>query len=90
MPLATDKYSRNVFQFMKLEESMAGEDSKPAGTCSNWQEHILQSEKKSDEILEFKRSGIGIIVEFRGIPSGFPNQAVYHSATSAVDKHKMS
>jgi hypothetical protein len=24
---------RNVFQFMKLEESMAGEDSKPAGTC---------------------------------------------------------
>jgi hypothetical protein len=33
MPLATDKCSRNVFQFMKLEESMAGEDSEPAGTC---------------------------------------------------------
>jgi hypothetical protein len=26
------------------------------------------------KILEFKRSGIGIIVEFHGIPSGFPNQ----------------
>jgi hypothetical protein len=24
----------NVFQFMKLEESMAGEDSKPEETCS--------------------------------------------------------
>jgi hypothetical protein len=24
---------------------------------------------------EFKRSGIGLIVEFRGIPNGFPNQA---------------
>ncbi len=26
------------------------------------------------KILEFKRSGIGIITEFRGISSGFPNQ----------------
>jgi hypothetical protein len=26
------------------------------------------------KILEFKRFGIGIIVEFRGIPNGFPNQ----------------
>jgi hypothetical protein len=26
------------------------------------------------KILEFKRSGIGIIAEFRGIPNGFPNQ----------------
>jgi hypothetical protein len=34
MPLATDKYSGNVFRFMKLEESMAGEDSEPAGRCS--------------------------------------------------------
>ncbi len=33
MPLATNKYSRNIFQCMKLEESMAGEDSEPAGTC---------------------------------------------------------
>jgi hypothetical protein len=28
------------------------------------------------KIPEFKRSGIGIIVEFRGIPSGFPNQVL--------------
>jgi hypothetical protein len=26
------------------------------------------------KILEFKRSKIGIITEFRGIPNGFPNQ----------------
>jgi hypothetical protein len=34
MPLATDIYSGNVFQIMKLEESMAGEDSEPAEPCS--------------------------------------------------------
>jgi hypothetical protein len=34
MPLATDMYSRNVFQFMKFEESMAGEDFELGGTCS--------------------------------------------------------
>jgi hypothetical protein len=53
MPLATDIYSGNVFQFMKLEESMAGEDSEPVQEkilnqrerVPNWQEHILQSEK---------------------------------------------
>jgi hypothetical protein len=28
------------------------------------------------KILEFKRSGIKIIVEFCGIPNGFPNQGV--------------
>jgi hypothetical protein len=27
------------------------------------------------KIPEFKRSGIGLIAEFRGIPNGFPNQA---------------
>jgi hypothetical protein len=27
------------------------------------------------KIPEFKRSGIGIIAEFRGIPNRFPNQA---------------
>jgi hypothetical protein len=26
------------------------------------------------KILEFKRSGIGSIAKFRGIPNGFPNQ----------------
>jgi hypothetical protein len=33
MPLTTDKYSGNIFQFMKLEESMTGEDSEPVGMC---------------------------------------------------------
>jgi hypothetical protein len=28
------------------------------------------------KILEFKRSGIGLIAEFRGIPNRFPNQAL--------------
>jgi hypothetical protein len=31
--------------------------------------------KISMKILEFKRSGIGIIAELHGILSGFPNQA---------------
>ncbi len=34
MPLATDIYSGNFFQFMKSEELMVGEDSKPEETCS--------------------------------------------------------
>jgi hypothetical protein len=34
MPLTTDIYSGNVFQFMKLEELMAGEDSEPKESCS--------------------------------------------------------
>ncbi len=28
------------------------------------------------KITEFKRSGIGLIAEFHGIPNGFPNQAI--------------
>jgi hypothetical protein len=36
MPVATisKKEGGNVFQFIKLEELMVGEDSEPAGTCS--------------------------------------------------------
>jgi hypothetical protein len=34
-----------------------------------------QKNKIPMKILEFKRTGIGIIAEFRSIPSGFPNQA---------------
>ncbi len=65
-----------VFRFMKSEESMAGEDSEPEETCSELAEHILRSEKKNSmKIPEFKRSGIGLIAEFCGIPNGFPNQA---------------
>jgi hypothetical protein len=28
------------------------------------------------KILEFKRSGIGYMAEFRGIPNGYPNQVL--------------
>jgi hypothetical protein len=31
--MAGQKKGGKVFWFMKLEESMAGEDSEPAGTC---------------------------------------------------------
>jgi hypothetical protein len=34
IPTSTQKKGRNVFWFMKLEELVAGEDSKLAGTCS--------------------------------------------------------
>jgi hypothetical protein len=66
----------NVFRFMKLEESMVGEDSKPAVTCSNFGGNTLYDWKNKIlmKILDFKRSGIGIIPKFCGIPSGFPNQ----------------
>ncbi len=33
-----------------------------------------QKNKIPMKIPEFKRSGIGLIVEFRGIPNEFPNQ----------------
>ncbi len=33
-----------------------------------------QKNKIPVKILEFNRSGIGLIAEFRGIPNGFPNQ----------------
>ena len=35
-----------------------------------------QKHKIPMKIPDFKRSGIGIMAEFRGIPSGFPNQDV--------------
>ncbi len=34
-----------------------------------------QKNKIPMKVPEFKRSGIGLIVEFSGIPNGFPNQA---------------
>jgi hypothetical protein len=36
------------------------------------------------KIPEFKRSGIGIIAEFHGIPSGFPNQVFKELKSSDV------
>ncbi len=55
---------------------MAGEDSKPAGMCYKLTgtNFTIGKMKFRCKILELKRSRIGIIVEFRGIPSGFPNQ----------------
>jgi hypothetical protein len=35
----------NIFRFMKSEELMAGEDSKPKKRVQNWREHILRSGK---------------------------------------------
>jgi hypothetical protein len=37
-------------------------------TFYNWKNKIVV------KILKFKRSGIGLIAEFRGILNGFPNQ----------------
>jgi hypothetical protein len=61
---------------MKLEELMAGEDSEPAvmlriGRNTFYDQKIEIPMK----IPEFKRSGIGIVMEFSGIPSKFPTQA---------------
>jgi hypothetical protein len=54
---------------------MVGEGSKLAGTCSELAgTHFKVQKKIPMKIPEFKRSGIRIIVEFHGIPSGFPNQ----------------
>jgi hypothetical protein len=77
MPLATDINSGNVFQFIKLEESMVGEDSKQEETCSELvRTHFTIKKLNSDEnFRKFKRSGIGLIAEFREIPNRFPNQA---------------
>ncbi len=49
----------------------------------NWRELILRSENKIRmKIPEFKRSGIGLIVEFHGIPNGFPNQEADNSGST--------
>jgi hypothetical protein len=61
---------------MKSEESMAGEDSKPEESCSELAgtHFTIGKNKILMKIPEFKKSGIGLIAEFRGIPNGFPNQ----------------
>jgi hypothetical protein len=77
MPLATDIYSRNVFRFGRIDGGrgfQTGVNVFRIGVntfydCKN---------KNPMKIPEFKRSRIGIIAEFRGIPNGFPNQ-VYMS-----------
>jgi hypothetical protein len=61
---------------MKLEELIAGEDSKPEERCSELAgtHFMIGKNKIRMKIPEFKRSGIKIIAEFCRIPSGFPNQ----------------
>jgi hypothetical protein len=79
MPLATDIYSGNIFRFMKSEQSMAGEDSKPEKNEFRIGGNTFYDRKNKIpiKILESKRSKIGIIAEFRGIPNGFPNLATW-------------
>jgi hypothetical protein len=61
---------------MKLEASMAGEDSKPEKTCLELvgSHFTIGKIKIPMKIPEFKRSGIGLIAEFHGILNKFPNQ----------------
>jgi hypothetical protein len=76
MPLATDIYSGNIFRFINQN--------------NRWRERIPnrknefriggntfydRKNKIPIKIPESKRSKIGIIAEFRGIPNGFPNLA---------------
>jgi hypothetical protein len=56
---------------MKLEELMAGEDSKLAGMCYEFvgTHYMIGKNKILMKIPKFKRSEIEIIAEFPGIPS---------------------
>ncbi len=47
-------------------------------TFYDWKNKILI------KIPEFKRSGIGLIAEFRGIPNGFPNQAIKNGGQDGI------
>jgi hypothetical protein len=40
------------------------------------------------KILEFKRSRIGLIMEFCGIPNGFPNQA-FNKASRIIGSYQL-
>ncbi len=54
----------------------------------NWREHILRSENKIlMKILKFKWSRIGLIVEFHGIPNGFPNLATRQRTIAKNNGH---
>ncbi len=57
---------------------MAGEDFKPKKNEFRIGVNTFYNRKNKIpmKILESKRSKIGIMVEFRGIPNGFPNLAV--------------
>jgi hypothetical protein len=82
---------KKKFRFMKLEESMAGEDSKPEGMNSELAGTNFTIRKKNPmKIPEFKRSGIKIIAEFRRIPNGFPNQGGERTRTASIDRGKLN
>jgi hypothetical protein len=40
------------------------------------------------KIPEFKRSGIGLIAEFHGIPNGFPNQGERRAKSRRKEKKR--
>jgi hypothetical protein len=69
----------NLFQWMKLEEPMARKYSKNTGNVFQIGGNKFYDRKNKIpmKILVGKRSGIGIIVEFRGILSGFSNQSLW-------------
>ncbi len=77
MPLTTDIFSGNVVRFMKLEESMAGKGFQTSGNVFQIGGNAFYNQKNKIpmKIPGFKKSRIGIIAEFRGFLSGFPNQA---------------
>jgi hypothetical protein len=78
MPLATAMYSGNVFGFMKLEELIVGDDSQPVGMHSKLAgtHFTIRKIKFRRNFRSSKGPKSEINVEFRGISSGFPNQAV--------------
>jgi hypothetical protein len=67
---------------VKSEESMAGEDSKLKETSIGGNTFYDWKNKIWMKIPEFKRSGIGLIAEFHGIPNVFPNQDMSSSQNS--------
>jgi hypothetical protein len=76
IPTSTQKKRRERFPIHKIRRINGGRGSQTGrkvlriggNTFYDWKNRILM------KIPEFKRSGIGIIAEFCGIPSGFPNQ----------------
>jgi hypothetical protein len=86
MPLATAIYSGNIFQFMKSEQLMAGEDSEPEKNEFRIGGNTFYDRKNKIpmKIPESKRSKIEIIAEFCGIPNGFPNLATTWRSDLAI------
>ncbi len=75
---ATIKNSGNVFRIMKLELLNCGRGFLTGGNVFPISRNKFYDWKNEILMICFggKKSGIGIIVEFQGIPTGFPNQAL--------------